>query len=203
MTLEPTDIDSYTSISRSKGLPPRCPFASVHRCPRYFQSLALFRHAGTTAIPPADEEALTRKWQSSELWPVVAEQVTSIMGEPGDPHLFSHFCPEVAYDRFGIFSSSFARYPTVLDRELAHEELGRERAPGTDWRWHWSAVSPAHYSDCEFYSPLTHDRDRPRPATSSNDEIVELRPNFLGLGVNLRALFRWMSRFVRRTQRGA
>src|SRR6266478_1120232 len=50
MTPQPT-LKWYTDISASKSLSPRCPFASVHRCPRYYQSVSLLGEAGVaTAI---------------------------------------------------------------------------------------------------------------------------------------------------------
>ena len=42
------DLDWYGAISERKGLTGRCPFATVGRCPRYFESVALLSDAGIT-----------------------------------------------------------------------------------------------------------------------------------------------------------
>jgi hypothetical protein len=74
MTPRKADIAWYTSISECKGVPPRCPFATVHRCPRFYQSLQLFgRYTGSTMIDPKDDEVLLRNWEKSDLWPTTWE----------------------------------------------------------------------------------------------------------------------------------
>ena len=57
------------------------------------------------------------------------------MGEPGKPSIYSNFCPEVAFERFGLFALNFAGYADEIDLGLAHDRLGRMKAPATDWRW--------------------------------------------------------------------
>src|SRR6266851_4669873 len=97
------DIEWYTQLSRERGGPPRCPFANVYRCPRYYSSLWLMgEHAGATKFDPDADKALSEKWQKSELSSVVREQEPSAFGSRND-WSFSKLCPEVAYDRFGWF----------------------------------------------------------------------------------------------------
>ena len=60
-------LDWYASLSAAKGMPPRCPFASVHRCPRFYQSLSLLSKCGSTDIEAAEDEALFKKWSGSDL----------------------------------------------------------------------------------------------------------------------------------------
>ena len=82
MTIQP-DLKWYTEISASKTLSPRCPFASVHRCPRYYQGVALLGETGVaTTIDPAEDAELLERWKRTDLWPVVREQETSVMGSP-------------------------------------------------------------------------------------------------------------------------
>ena len=147
------NIHWYTGISRERGVRPRCPFASVHRCPRFYQSLSLLGGAGSTKIAPSEDQRLSKRWKKSDLWPATDEQATSIMGSPGRP-IYSNFCPEVAYEQFGLFAVSFARYADEIDSDAAHAQLGRHGAPPTDWRWAWSSVAPLHYTECPLYSPL-------------------------------------------------
>jgi len=148
------DLDWYIGISHIRHVRPRCPFASVHRCPRFFLSLSLLGGAGSTRIEPKEEQRLLKKWKTSDLWPTTYEQSTSIMGEPGKPSIYSHFCPEVAYERFGLFAESLARYADEIDMDFSHKRLGIEGAAGNNWRWAWSHVEPMHYIECPLYSPL-------------------------------------------------
>jgi hypothetical protein len=55
----------YTRLSREKSVRPRCPFASVHRCPRFHQSLSLLGGAGSTKIEPKEDQRLLKRWKGS------------------------------------------------------------------------------------------------------------------------------------------
>jgi hypothetical protein len=48
------NFDWYSKIGKELGLPPRCPYASVDRCPRYFYSRSLMGDAGATKIEPSE-----------------------------------------------------------------------------------------------------------------------------------------------------
>jgi hypothetical protein len=152
------DFAWYSAIGSRQGLSPRCPFASVERCPRYYQSLSLLGDAGFTKIEAAEEERLLSKWKSSEFWPRTGEQTTSVHSSGKDdvlkPFLFSNYCPEVSYEGFGLFASSMARYADELDLDFSHRRLGEIGAPREDWRWTWAHVHPMHYTECALYSPL-------------------------------------------------
>lgn len=151
------DIKWYSGLSLNKGLTTRCPFASVNKCPRYYQSYAQLGQCDiTTSIPPNKDEDLLSKWKSNELWPVLAEQKTSIWGSSERWSLFSNFCPEVSFDTFGLFASSLARFADEIDRDSAESLLiANEQTETNDWRFNWASLTPAHYSDCSLYSPLS------------------------------------------------
>ena len=149
------DLKWYSDISADKNLAPRCPYASVHRCPRYYQSISLLGDAGGfTRIERQEDDRLLAQWERSDLWPVVAEQKTSIMGPLNDPRIFSNFCPEVSFDRFRWFAVFLARYADDTDVDVAHRNLSEDGAQSGDWRWSWGSITPMHYSDCPLYSPL-------------------------------------------------
>lgn len=149
-----TELENYLAISRKRGVAPRCPFASVYRCPRYYASLSLLGMAGNTSIDPALDERLLQQWRSTDLWPVTREQETSVAGPPGSPRHFINFCPEVAYDNFGVFASSLHRHADEIDTDTAHRNLAEDGAAPDDWRWQWAHISPMHYTTCPLYSPL-------------------------------------------------
>jgi len=153
-TIQP-DSKWYTDISASKNLSPRCPFASVHRCPRYYASTSLLGQVGvTTAMHPEDDQRLLEKWKQTDVWPVTSEQEAQVIGPEGKPSHFFNFCPEVSFDRFGWFASNLSRYADELDADIAHRNLADEGASAHDWRRSWSLASSMHYADCPLYSTL-------------------------------------------------
>lgn len=150
------NLDWYKGLSARNGGPPRCPFASVHRCPRYYQSVSLLGKYGNTEIPSERDAQLLERWKKSDLWPVVNEQAVMIMGSGEAATIYSRFCPEVAYDTFGIFAEYLSRVGDDLDHDLRHQRLRGEGATSDDYRWNWAHASPLHYTDCPLYSPLLH-----------------------------------------------
>jgi hypothetical protein len=110
-------IDWCRKVSIDLGVPTRCPFASVERCPRYYQSLSLLGHAGHTEISPKKDKKLQKKWEKSDLWPTIGEQATSVSGAPERRKSFSKFCSEIAYDCFGFFGSELYPYHAETDQD--------------------------------------------------------------------------------------
>jgi hypothetical protein len=193
------DMAWYLSLSRARQVTHRCPFASVERCPRYYQSLSLLGEAGSTKIDPAEDDRLKALWEKSGLWPRTAEGATSTWGNGKQTHGFSEFCPEVSYDRFHLFASGLYRYADELDTDLAHERLGREGTRGANWRWSWAAITPMHFTECPLYSPLTHgdglpvkktDAKRSAPSGEKLGEVLTLKPGVWGMNVDLKEVAR-------------
>jgi hypothetical protein len=153
------NLNWYIPISEQKGVQPRCPFATVKTCPRFYQSLALLGEAGSTQIGPEEDKELLNHWHKSDLWPTTKEYATSISGSPGEPHIFSNFCPEVTFDRFGYFASSLVRYADRIDFGIALKRLNKEEVSANDWRWSWATVTEMHYTVCPLYSILKHRSD--------------------------------------------
>lgn len=80
--------------------------------------------AGATHLNAKEDKRLLKKWRKSELWPRVNEQATAISGPPDEAHLFTNFCPEVTYDRFGWFARTIASYPDEIDGNMLKPEIG-------------------------------------------------------------------------------
>lgn len=154
MVIQP-DLDWYTKISKQHGLSPRCQFASAYRCPRFYQSLSLLGEAGSTKIGQEKDARLKEEWGKTDVWPITDEQATSISGPNDESKHFSRFCPEVLFDRFGLFTDELHKYADDIDKSIAHKELKKEGALHSDWRWFWSHISPLHYTECSLYSLLT------------------------------------------------
>lgn len=150
------DLDWYKKKSLNSKLSPRCPFATVESCPRYYQSLSLMGKAGTTKIDPSEDRRLLNFWKTNDLWPKTGKQETSVSGPENHMKNFGNFCPEVAFEIFGYFASYLARYSDEIDQGIAHNKLGEGIAVKNDWRWAWGALSPQHYTDCPLYSVLAH-----------------------------------------------
>jgi hypothetical protein len=149
-SINPT-LEWYTSISEKYNFPPRCPFASAYRCPRYYQSRSLLGESGiSTSIDAEEDKRLLEKWKESDLWPITREQATSVSGSSGN-YNFSHFCPEVSFEIFRLFASALTRYPDDSTKNMVYSTL----ADATDWRWQWWHIQPMHYSQCPLFSPLS------------------------------------------------
>lgn len=156
--MQPSEVPNrewYARLGQSRAVSARCPFATVEACPRYFQSLSLLGEAGNTKIADREDRRLLKYWKSSDLWPRTAEQSTALAGEPGNPSIFSNFCPEVSFERFGYFATSLTRYADELDSGSSHERLARETAPPAHPGWLWSSCASQHFTDCPVHSVLS------------------------------------------------
>ena len=144
--------DWYKEISGAKSLPTRCPYASVKRCPRYYQSISLHGDIGGTSLNAEEDNQLLNYWSKSDLWPKVEEQATSVFKVDDQVSFISIFCPEVTYQRFGFFCSHLSFYTDSLDRRIAHENLSRRGAEEDDLQWRFESSTEEHFSDCDLYS---------------------------------------------------
>lgn len=149
------DLEWSSTISECKKLPTRCPYATVHRCPKYFESVSLLSNFGITAkIPSALKATLQKRWEQHELWPATEETAASASGG-GTPNCFSNFCPEASFETFKLFASQVIRFFDGLDRQHREHYLATQGAQNEkDWRWNWEHIEPMHYSDCPLYAKL-------------------------------------------------
>lgn len=187
------DLQWYLNQSASKGLSPRCPFATVTGCPRFYQSLSLLGKAGSTEIPVEEDKRLQKRWEKSSLWPVTAEQATAISGSNDNYRHFWNFCPEVVYERFGLFASCLDEYADETDLSLAHSHLLEERAASDDWRWNWASVKHQHYSECPLFSVLLSDQHAEQ---NKPEDMIILKPNVYGIGIDIKVLWRNVKRWL-------
>lgn len=162
-------LNWYLDISTRQQLSPRCPYASVYRCPRFYQSLSLLGEAGSTKIDPQEDDKLKQAWEKTDVWPVTREQATSISGPGDETKHYSQFCPEVSFDRFGLFATELHKYADEIDIGIAHKELSKEEVAPDDWRWSWSHVEPMHYTECPLYSLLRGGKGRNGPKPTFPD----------------------------------
>lgn len=163
MTTELPNLVWYLSISTPLQLSPRCPYASVYRCPRFYQSLSLLGNAGSTQIDPKEDNKLKEGWKQTDIWPVTDEQATAISGPKDDSKHFTNFCPEVSYERFGLFATGLHRYADEIDISVAHRQLSSSKVAADDWRWNWSLIEPMHFTGCPLYSLLKAGKSKNEP----------------------------------------
>lgn len=198
MTFINPDLDWYTDISKREGVSPRCPFANVHRCPRYYYSLNLLGNAGTTTkIKPEKIQELDSLWDKTDILPVVAEHDTGITSYDEKVSSYSNFCPEISFDIFGLFASYLHRYGDEFEREYTHEQLKTDKHPN-DWRWNWAHVSPLHYLKCPVYSQLLSRQSnlyQELPKSELDDEMLELKPGIAGFTINIKVLLTRLARW--------
>lgn len=182
------DLRWYTCISERKAITPRCPFATVERCPRSYQSLSLLGEVGISSkIAPAEDQRLLEAWSKTDVWPKTMEQQTAVASSDGEHHLFSNFCPEVSFETFGLFAVSLSRFADEIDRNARHQDLSMSgTAHGRDWRWNWEYAQEQHYTDCPLYSVL---HAKPITITRNGEEIFQLRPSAYGITIDLKRLW--------------
>ncbi|MCQ8117733.1 hypothetical protein [Methylomonas rosea] len=151
MSTDYPDLEWYIAISEVKSLTPRCPYVTIYKCPRYFDSIALISDTGiTTSLDKSIHDKLLLKWKNHELFQPLEEMAASI----SDGKNINNFCPEVSFDIFGVFASSFYRFIDSIDKDSRHKQLDREEVKAEDWRWGWEYLKPIHYSQCFLYSKI-------------------------------------------------
>ena len=187
------DLQWYLEQSALNNISPRCPFATVQSCPRFYQTLSLLGDAGSTKIPEKEDKKLLNKWKNSPLWPVTKEQATSISGYE-EKH-FCNFCPEVSFEKFGLFATDMDRYADEIDKDLALSNLSKINAASNDWRWSWLNIKPQHYFECPLYSVLLNQKS---DIHNKHEDIIDLKPNFHGIGLNINALIRKIKKLIKR-----
>jgi hypothetical protein len=188
------DLNWYVGLSQQRGAGSfRCPFASVERCPRYYQSLSLLGTKVSTKISPEEDDRLLKHWEKSELWPRIGEYATAIAGG-GDNWSYINFCPEISYDIFGFFAEGFGTIGDEIDREFYYKRLNENPAEVKKWQWSWAYVKPLHFTECPLYSPLSLSAPKASKTDERREEPITLRPTFMGMSVNLNEVWRRVSK---------
>jgi hypothetical protein len=183
------DLSWYTTKSRERGVTPRCPFTSLSRCPRFFVSASLSKHAGAAGLSVEEEKKYEMQWRASEFWSEPPETGTSVSGGAGAKALV-RFCPEFVFGVFGVFAESLFPYadPEEKERTLKMFE-SPSGAVSPNWRFRWSNIEERHYTDCPYYSMLSVQVDHPPLRELEKEEdLVIAQPGAFGFSLNLKVM---------------
>ena len=185
------DLDWYSRVSKEQGVSGRCPYASLSRCPRYFQSAALVKHAGGAALLEEDDKRFRQKWENSEHWIEPPGSETNVSG--GKTNMMpSRFCPEISYENFGLFAESLMPYLDPADKEFYLSRFETSSgAVSPNWRFSWADIKPLHYTDCSYYSRLSVSviSEPIQDAKSkASGNVVHMKPGMFGFSLDLRIL---------------
>lgn len=180
------NLEWYINISTENNISPRCPFTSVDKCPKYYQSISLLKSAGFTEIDNKKDKKLLKKWKKSPLWPIILEEFTSISGVPESQKCFSRFCPEVLFESFGLFVTQLIPYTDSIDRENVYKNYRKKNLHRDHWKCNWAHIEPQHYLHCQYYSSLLTIQNQ----NSGKEDIIDIKPNWFGIRLNFNALIR-------------
>ena len=155
--INPT-LEWYKSISARYNLTPRCPFANIYKCPKYYDSLYLLEGTGATSIADQDIKELNRYWEERKLKFALKEEMPGIAKKNNEFSYLTNYCPEVTCLRFGYFASHLSEFADETARDVRHTELEKRNIDTNDWRWYFQYLTPLHYTDCSYYSILLKNR---------------------------------------------
>lgn len=131
------------------------------------------------------------------LLPTTSEQDPSIFFSDEKWIFFSEFCPEVTFDRFGLFAKGLSNYYDEIDMASAHSELQKSDAPNEHWRWQWEAIKPLHYTECSLFS-LLNSQHTPR---QKSQDIFSLKLTLWGMSFDLKEAGRRIEKWWKRQRR--
>ena len=184
------DFSWYSKVSKEKCVSPRCPHAAPQKCNKYYASIYLLGELGvTTKISEYKKVELDNYWKDSDIIPLIDEyEPTVTYSDSKSLDSLSNFCPEVSFDIYGLFTTYMHRYIDDIDREHVHSRLIRE-GNKDDWRWSWMSIKELHFTECDNYSKLPYIKN----SIEKSDELLEMKPGFLGFNINLKVLFKKLS----------
>lgn len=144
----------YRNKSTEEDTSFSCPYANVHKCPRYYASIYMLGEVNvTTSISFEKKEALDAFWEKSGLSPIISEEDTGVSLGDGKIISLSNFCPEVSFTYFHYYANYLARYADEIDKDCGYRVAKRENLPD-DWRYSWAHVSACHFLECDVYDQV-------------------------------------------------
>ncbi len=156
---ENPDLEWYKKISAKNKVLPRCPYASVYKCPIYFRSRALLRRTNADELDKNEEEKIIKYWKNSELdLSLLEEEPTIYYGDKRQIESVTNFCPEATFYIYGYFVSFISDSGDETDRAIRYNNLKKQNIKQDSWAWNWSGLRSKHYTDCRMYSVLSNEK---------------------------------------------
>ncbi len=154
MSVTIPDSSWYRRKSSEANVPPLCPYANVHRCPRYYGSIDILGREGMiTSISSDKKDELDILWERSGLRPVIAEDDTSMTIIDDKLSSIGNFCPEVSFKFFHYYASHMMKYLDGIDKGIGHRRAEEEKLEN-DWRYAWYNITACHYLECSIYDQV-------------------------------------------------
>lgn len=154
MSITVPDYRWYKEKSLEKAVPSECPFANVHSCPRYYESLYMLGEVHMITKMGSDTiKELDALWEKSKIKPILEEEMTYIYGGDGKNSTFGNFCPEVSYKYLSYYADYMSKYADCIDQEHGAKTAEYENI-NNDYRYVWAIVKETHYLDCSVFNKV-------------------------------------------------
>lgn len=152
MTIIIPDNLWYKEKSKENSVPAQCPYANVHKCYRYYESLnQLGKYKIITSIDSNHQDELDEFWSKSNIKPILMEENPGVSSIGEKIVSFHQFCPEVTFSHIcGYYANYLAKYTDEYDRDCG-EAIAQKEGLKNDWRYRWERINPCHFLDCRVY----------------------------------------------------
>ncbi|WP_259468998.1 hypothetical protein [Salmonella enterica] len=152
-----------------------CPYASSHRCPRYYDSIVLLSRSNMIAgMAPEKEKELNEFWERTNFSSLCDEEVPAVTTkEFGGLSSVSNFCPEVSFKYLSYYADHMHKYVDDIDQDTGRRIAEKDNLEN-DWKYTWMSVEPKFYLDCDVFESVKKFNEK-----LGNDYLKRLHPNIV------------------------
>ena len=144
------DIDWCERISHGRGIPARCPYASLSGCPKYLETISALGGVDWREVA----ESVGATGAVGDFWPREDHEIAGATGGQ-NPNCFTNLCPEAAFERFNVFARSVVFFFDSIERDCRVRSRHAEGVLLDDWRWRFDHLDPLHYSECPVFENIS------------------------------------------------
>lgn len=152
-----------------------CPYASSHRCPRYYDSIVLLSRSNIIAgMATEKEKELDEFWERTNFSSLCDEEVPAVTTkEFGGLSSVSNFCPEVSFKYLHYYADHMHKYVDEIDQDTGRR-IAEKHNLENDWKYIWMSVEPKFYLDCDVFESVKKFNEK-----LGNDYLKRLHPNIV------------------------
>ncbi|MGL4683747.1 MAG: hypothetical protein ACRCV4_12000 [Hafnia alvei] len=152
-----------------------CPYASSHRCPRYYESVVLLSGINMIAgMATEKEKELGEFWKRTNFSSLCDEEVPAITTkEFGGLSSVRNFCPEISFKYLNYYADYMQKYVDEIDHDMGRR-IAEEDNLKNDWKHIWMSVNPKFYLDCDVFESVKQFNEN-----LGNDYLKRLHPNIV------------------------